>query len=231
MRIGQLAAIMAVLLAVGACGHADASPRQPALSDGPTPPNGAASSAPPTATIAPGATNAPSPTSSASPTARRPAPPAPTPSGVVGTPFPTTAPAAPVILERGPTATHVHFGRIAFDIPAGWDFRPANVNEHYIDLVGFLGTAASTAACYPTANGVTCSTDFRLAPGDVSVLLMTQNGPAVVNPKSIANATDPGATVISIDGVPALHLAGPASDAVRRLDLTVLDPDIFGAML
>ena len=216
---------MSVVLIVIACGQAGVS------SPGQTAPGG------PTATagaVAPSTTGSPSaagPPSGAAPSVRVTAPPAPTPYGVVGTPFPTSAPAAAVTLEPGPSSTRVRFGPIAFDIPKGWEFRPANVDEHEIDVVGFLGTAPSTAACWPMANGVTCTSDLRLSPGDVSILLMTQNGPALPNPRSFETTRDPTARVVPINGVPALLLRPETSPGSLALNLMVLDPASFGTML
>ena len=199
---------------------------------------GAPAASPPrsTAALSPGATEvtsiAPSAgvTTAASPVvtvSATPRPTAPPPPGAIGTPFPTTQPAAAVSLVPNGATTHVHFDRIAFDIPSSWAYRPANVNEHYIDLVGFVGTAPSTAGCWPMSpappaiGATTCTYEFNLAPGDVSILLETQDGPPNVAPLGPLTLGD-GDRVVDVDGIPAVTSdsspRAPAGSSLRLQD-------------
>jgi hypothetical protein len=148
----------------------------------------------------------PAPTPSPSPAGPS-EPPTPSP---IGTAFPTSQPAASVTIEPAGSMSRVHFDRLVFDVPLDWTWRPANVNEHYVNIVGFVGTAPSTAGCFPMptsppqTGASMCTWDLHLFPGTVSLVLETQDGPPMLGFLGDPVTMGPGDTVIAVDGVPAV---------------------------
>jgi hypothetical protein len=134
----------------------------------------------------------------------------------LGSPYPTTVPGVDVGVEAHGAMSTVTFGRLRFDVPAAWTYRPMNAYVKTITDVGFVGTADSRAGCFTntvsTMTTMRCVVDYRLREGDVSLLLELQDGPGVVK------AGDPQIE----PSVPTQGLPGVIDRLVR---LTVPEPD------
>jgi hypothetical protein len=138
----------------------------------------------------------------------------------IGTPFPTLEGPPAITLTPGGATSRIHFIGLVFDVPATWQVRIANVNMHYVTVQGFVGTAPSTAGCFPVAppsgavGATTCRADFNLGPGEVSIELLTQDGPPRMAPIGDPASLGAGDQVVLINGVPALR-DGPRSLIVQ----------------
>jgi len=180
-----------------------------------------------------------SPTATASPIGSSPGTtdrPFPTPA-IAGTPLPTSTPRSLVHLQAGGTSTHVQWEGLGFDIPAAWTFKPANIDEHYIFIVGFLGTAPSRATCVPTtgpgtATGVMCSPELNLGPHTVTMELETHDGPGPLEPMGYLAHPEPGSTTLDVDGVDALLSRPPLlGGSTSTVGLLIQSPTQIGVWL
>lgn len=127
---------------------------------------------------------------------QRPAPGVPLPSA-------TTRPTA-----AAPSLAHASRWGLSFDYPATWALTDANVNEHYIIVLGFVGSGSAGEPCTEITpppgqsfpHGVTCGALWNLAPGTVVVRfesdqLLGSDSP-MVNP-------GPGLEPVEVGGLPA----------------------------
>jgi hypothetical protein len=134
----------------------------------------------------------------------------------LGSPYPTTVPGIDVGVEAHGAISTVTFGRLRFDVPAAWTYRPMNAYVKTITDIGFVGTADSRAGCFinatSTRTSMRCVVDYRLREGDVSLLLETQDGPGMVP------AGDP-----QIE--PSVSTQGWPGVIDRLVRLTVPEPD------
>src|SRR4051812_29124539 len=137
MRAHLLVALLVV--GVAACSASRADPPQSARGS---------ETAAPTIMSTPGAISTATPGSTAVRTGGPPPPPPviPAPQGV-GPRVPTATPRSTVSTIPGASLTRVLWEGLVFDVPSSWVFRPANLDEHYTFIVGFLGTAPSIAEC------------------------------------------------------------------------------------
>jgi hypothetical protein len=105
--------------------------------------------------------------------------------------------------------SHLAANRIGFDHPANW--QQATLPPGGVPNFGgltFVGTAPSTGGCHSTGtNSTTCSPDFALTPGTVSVAVYWLDGPMTVDPFSATSQPAPDDLAITVDGVPALRSA------------------------
>jgi hypothetical protein len=209
-----------------------ASPSAPAGSPDATASASPAALASPAAIASPTAT--PSPTEAPSP--RSTDRPFPTPT-IAGTPLPTSTPRSLVRLQAGGTLTHVQWEGLGFDIPTAWTFKPANIDEHYIFIVGFLGTAPSMATCVPTtgpgtATGVMCNAALNLSPHTVTVELETHDGPGPLEPMGYLAHPEPDSTTLDVDGVDALISRPPLlGGSTSTVGLLIQSPTQIGEWL
>lgn len=99
---------------------------------------------------------------------------------------------------------------LGFDHPADWVLRSSDTDMRYTRVIGFLGTAPSTAGCTTSGDTTTCRVDFALEPGTVSIALETVSGPpAVGDPFERAADPEPGTHVVLVDGMPAVRSDDP----------------------
>jgi hypothetical protein len=129
------------------------------------------------------------------------------------TPTIPTSPAAVAASPTGPSALspsvspalrHASVWGLTFDYPAAWTLSQTNVNEHYITVLGFLGSGSGSVPCtaitpppsrsYPY--GVECHRLTTLPPGSVLIEFQTLQGLAV------SNCQGPPASgeAVSVDG-------------------------------
>jgi hypothetical protein len=137
--------------------------------------------------------------------------------GCIGT---TPSPSA----TREPLATTGRWG-LAFDYPATWSVTEANVNEHYLTVLGFVGSGHGGQPCtlitpppsqsYP--RGFSCTPLWDLPPGTVIVRfelrgLIQSDSPMVRSPR-------PGESLATVGGLPAFF--GRNLETVPHADETL----------
>ena len=119
------------------------------------------------------------------------------------------APPSPTAPTSG--SIPVHFERLAFDVPAPWSVRVVNLNEHYVTILGFVGTAPSSAGCEPASSlpsgaisGTECSTDLALGPGQVAIEILRLDSPGQVDPLDFSANLTGEARMTQVAGAPAV---------------------------
>jgi hypothetical protein len=117
---------------------------------------------------------------------------------------PPSSSEAPTTDESGQLVHH-RVGRLGLDHPVDWIIRPSGLHLRHLTVIEFIGTAPSAAACTEVGNGMHCEVDLALEPGTVSILIGELGGPPGLQDMfERVKDPPPGASVVTIDGVPAL---------------------------
>ena len=110
----------------------------------------------------------------------------------------------------GPTRfSHASTWGLSFDYPADWTLSEANVNEHYITVLGFVGSGTGSVPCaaitpppsqtYPY--GIECHTVLNLPPESVLVEFQLFEGLASDSPQFASPPA--GYEQVTVGGLPA----------------------------
>ncbi len=127
---------------------------------------------------------------------------------------PSRATPATVPASQAAALAHFEADGLAFDYPAAWRLSPSGLNEHYVTVLGFLGTGSASAACKQMTpgpsdtfiSGATCQTNVKLDPGQVVVELLRSDGPprpGPIDPEDHAFLGD-GDRFVTVGGLPAI---------------------------
>lgn len=169
----------------------------------------------------------PTATSTASPPAGTPVPPSESARATASsTPTPTST-------SGEPGLAHYSNGGITFDYPASWHPSGQVLNQHYITILGYIGTGNGNDYCQQVTpgpgdsfiGGAFCTADEPVEAGQVLVKILTQDGPPSIPP--VIDPADPSGLVagqryVTVGGVPAIFTEqGTASHPLLTWEISM----------
>lgn len=144
---------------------------------------------------------------------------------------------APTPSATAPILVHASRWGLSFDYPADWTLSEANVNEHYVTKLGFVGSGTGSVPCtaitpppsqsYPY--GVECHDVFNLPPGTVLVQFVLNEGFGSDSPQMASPPA--GYERLTVGGMPAFfsQSAQPFAGGDETLSWVLSVPGNLGA--